>query len=263
MPTLCPFGGLIITLTEKPAVEFDLDLPLGLEGTVTAIIEDFVEKLLSEILGRRWVAERIVIRSADEEEPLKIPNGETVTPVVRRQRSDSPQHRLGLRHGQARRERRRHRSDVQGGLLRRMYIKSKGKGKTNTEVIDNNNDPTWNHTVYMLVDDMNERSSRWLSWTKTLCPTSSSAKRSSTSSPSTSPPTRARIWIDFPETEKRNGSYKRGPMRLLLDVTYIPFDATAASMPLSPETMHRTRSATLAKLKGSACSPACSSRRRA
>ena len=80
MPTLCPFGGLIITLTEKPAVEFDLDLPLGLEGTVTAIVEDFVEKLLSEILGEALVwPERIVIPIADEEEPLKIPNGETVT----------------------------------------------------------------------------------------------------------------------------------------------------------------------------------------
>jgi hypothetical protein len=35
-----------------------------------------------------------------------------------------------------------------------------------------------------------------------------------------------------------------------VDVTYIPFDATAASLPLSPETKQRTRSATLARLKG-------------
>ena len=34
-PSLCPFYGLIVTLKEKPVLELDLDLPLGLEGTVS------------------------------------------------------------------------------------------------------------------------------------------------------------------------------------------------------------------------------------
>ena len=254
MPTLCPFGGLIITLTEKPAVEFDLDLPLGLEGTVTAIIEDFVEKLLSEILGEALVwPERIVIPIADEEEPLKIPNGETVT------HQWYVDNVLTLRNtGLVCVTAKRAENVVGTDLMSkadsyvRMYIKSKGKGKTNTEVIDNNNDPTWNHTVYMLVDDMNERklTVAVMDENSPLPDVVIGEKVIDLKSLNLTPNESEEIWIDFPETEKRNRSYKRGPMRLLLDVTYIPFDATAASMPLSPETMHRTRSATLAKLKG-------------
>ena len=254
MPTLCPFGGLIITLTEKPAVEFDLDLPLGLEGTVTAVVEDFVEELLSEILGEALVwPERIVIPIADEEEPLTIPNGETVT------HQWYVDNVLTLRNtGLVCVTAKRAENVVGTDLMSkadsyvRMYVKSSGKGKTNTEVVDNNNDPTWDHTTYMLVDDMNERklTVAVMDENSPLPDVVIGEKIIDLKSLDLTPNESKEMWIDFPETERKNRSYKRGPMRLLVDVTYIPFDATAASLPLSPETKQRTRSATLARLKG-------------
>ena len=42
---------LAITLTEKPLFEFDLELPLGLEGRVSNSLQDWLETFLSDTLG--------------------------------------------------------------------------------------------------------------------------------------------------------------------------------------------------------------------
>ena len=51
-----------MTLTEKPLFEFDLELPLGLEGAVSSALQDWLETFLSDTLGDALVwPERIVV----------------------------------------------------------------------------------------------------------------------------------------------------------------------------------------------------------
>ena len=79
-PTLCPFGGLMITLSEKPTLEFDVDLPLGLEGTVWNAIQEWLETLVENILETTLVwPERLVVPIADPEMPVTLPDGSTRT----------------------------------------------------------------------------------------------------------------------------------------------------------------------------------------
>ena len=65
---------------EKPTLDFDIDLPLGLEGTVSDGIRRLARGAHRDCAGRfPHLAERLVIPMADPDLPVTMPTGETVT----------------------------------------------------------------------------------------------------------------------------------------------------------------------------------------
>jgi|TARA_B110000977_G_scaffold184660_1_gene248676 hypothetical protein len=72
----------MVTLREKPTLEFDVDLPLGLEGTVSRQIQTWLETLVGNILETKLVwPERLVVPIGDPSTTLTLPNGEQTTQV--------------------------------------------------------------------------------------------------------------------------------------------------------------------------------------
>ena len=231
-PTLCPFGGLMITLSEKPTLEFDVDLPLGLEGTVSNSIQDWLETLVENILETTLVwPERLVVPIADPESPVTLPDGSTRTHEwyvenVLKLRD------VGLVCLKVVRAENVVGTDILSKADARVRAKVKGMTWSATDVVNNSNDPVFGATLYMLVDDPNERfltigvqdadgaeqggfgRDSLIAETKiALAPFARAPHRKS------------ERWIEFPQTAKRNAAKKsRPPMRVLCEVTYVPFD---------------------------------------
>ena len=231
-PTLCPFGGLMITLSEKPTLEFDVDLPLGLEGTVSSSIQDWLETLVENILETTLVwPERLVVPIADPESLVTLPDGSTKTHQwyvenVLKLRD------VGLVCLRVVRAENVVGTDVLSKADARVRAKTKGLRWTYTDVVNNSNDPVFNTTLYVLVDDPNERFltigvqdadgaeqggfGRDALIAETKVGLSEFASR---------PHATIERWIEFPQTAKRNAAKKsRPPMKVLCEVTYVPFD---------------------------------------
>ena len=154
-PTLCPLGGLMITLSEKPTLEFDVDLPLGLEGTVSSSIQDWLETLVENILETTLVwPERLVVPIADPESLVTLPDGSTKTHQwyvenVLKLRD------VGLVCLRVVRAENVVGTDVLSKADARVRAKTKGLRWTYTDVVNNSNYPVFNTTLYVLVDDPN------------------------------------------------------------------------------------------------------------
>lgn len=231
-PTLCPFGGLMITLSEKPTLEFDVDLPLGLEGTVSSSIQDWLETLVENILETTLVwPERLVVPIADPESLVTLPDGSTKTHEwyvenVLKLRD------VGLVCLRVVRAENVVGTDVLSKADARVRAKTKGLHWTCTDAVNNSNDPVFNQTLYVLVDDPNERFltigvqdadgaeqggfGRDALIAETKVGLSEFAAK---------PHRTIERWIEFPQTAKKNAAKKsRPPMRVLCEVTYVPFD---------------------------------------
>ena len=110
----------------------------------------------------------------------------------------------------------------------RLHVK--GPNKSKTEVIMNDNDPTWNQSLYMLVDDVQERKlaievmdSDETAWAKISAREQGGA------------PPRARSGGQRGEGRvvrvPRDGGAQRSarpPLRANLEITYVPFDVDGA-----------------------------------
>lgn len=231
-PTLCPFMGLMVTLREKPTLEFDVDLPLGLEGTVSKSIQDWLETLVENILETTLVwPERLVIPMGDPQANITLPNGSKQT------QEWYVENVLKLRDvGLICLKIKRGENVVGTDVLSKAdaVVKAKIKGLTwsKTDVVMNSNNPVFNHVMYLLVDDPNERS---LTLNVVDADDISSggfgrdvpigSAKVSLSEIAKSPHQTTELWVDFPETKEHNMRVKsRPPMRLLCDVTYVPFD---------------------------------------
>ena len=231
-PTLCPFGGLMITLSEKPTLEFDVDLPLGLEGTVSNAIQEWLETLVENILETTLVwPERLVVPIADPEMPVTLPDGSTRTHEwyvenVLKLRD------VGLVCLRVVRAENVVGTDILSKADARVRAKVKGLTWSATDAVNNSNDPVFGQTLYMLVDDPNERSltvqvqdaddaEQGGFGRDTLI----AETKVSLSEFARAPHARNERWIEFPQTAARNAAKKsRPPMRVLCEVTYVPFD---------------------------------------
>lgn len=237
-PTLCPFGGLLVTLTEKPLFEFDLELPLGLEGTVSNKLQDWLETFLSDVLGEALVwPERIVVPVADDELPIRLPSGETVTHKwyvdnVLRLRN------IGIICIDAKCANHVPSSDLLSKSDAYMRVHVKGPTKAKTEVIMNNNDPEWNESLYVLVDDVAARQLTIEIMDSDEGDFGSDDVIGKTTLPldDLTPHEPKDMWLEFPETQKRNARNKKPPMTANIEVTYIPFDAVGSSSGPSTKT---------------------------
>lgn len=231
-PTLCPFSGLMVTLREKPTLEFDVDLPLGLEGTVSRQIQTWLETLVGNILETKLVwPERLVVPIGDPSTTLTLPNGEQTTQAwyvknVLRLRDvglvclkiKSAENVVG--------------TDLLSKADAVVGAKIKGLTWAKTDAVQNNNDPVFNHVMYLLVDDPHERSltlrvvdaddvSAGGFGADVLLGTA----KVSLSEIAKNPHRTREICVEFPESKERNTSKKNRPvMKLLCDVTYVPFD---------------------------------------
>ena len=232
MPTPYPFGGVMITLSEKPTLEFDVDLPLGLEGTVSKSIQDWLKTLVENILETTLVRpERLVVPIADPETPVTLPDGSTRTHEwyvenVLKLRD------VGLVCLKVVRAENVVGSDLLSKADARVLAKTKGLMWSATDVVNNSNDPIFGEMLYLLVDDPNERFlhirvedadgaeqggfGRDVLIAETKIPLGAHAR---------APRVRSERWVEFPQTAKRNAAKKsRPPMRVLCEVTYVPFD---------------------------------------
>ena len=231
-PTLCPFGGLMITLSEKPTLEFDVDLPLGLEGTVSNAIQEWLETLVENILETTLVwPERLVVPIADPEMPVTLPDGSTRTHEwyvenVLKLRD------VGLVCLRVVRAENVVGTDILSKADARVRAKVKGLTWSATDAVNNSNDPVFGQTLYMLVDDPNERSLTVQVQDADDAEQGGFGNHSliaetkvSLSEFARAPHARNERWIEFPQTAARNAAKKsRPPMRVLCEVTYVPFD---------------------------------------
>jgi Ca2+-dependent lipid-binding protein len=225
MPSLCPFGGLMVTLTEKPLFEFDLELPLGLEGTVSNALQDWLETFLSDTLGEALVwPERIVVPLAKDDDPIRLPSGETVTHKwyhdnVLKLRN------TGIVCVTAKRAANVPSADLLSKSDAYMRLHIKGPTKCKTEVLMNDNDPEWNESLYLLVDDVNARKLTLQIMDDDGDLGSDDVIGETKLSLADLLPNETKdVWLEFPETAKRNAKSKKPPMTANVDITYIPFD---------------------------------------
>lgn len=229
-PTLCPFYGLIVTLKEKPVLEFDLDLPLGLEGTVSTAIQDWLEELVANILNNTLVwPERLVIPIAADDLPVTMPDGAEVS---HKWYVDNvlTLRNTGLICVKVKRAENVVGTDLLSKADSYVRLHVKGPNKSKTEVIMNDNDPTWNQSLYMLVDDVQERK---LAIEVMDSDESGLSKDFRIASKEVPLPELGLVaneakdaWFEFPETAERNGA--RPPLRANLEITYVPFDVDGA-----------------------------------
>lgn len=228
MPSPPPFGGVIISLAEKPLFDFDIDLPLGMEGTVSTALQEWLEKFMSETLGDRLVwPERVVVPLARDDAPVTVPSGKTVTHKwyadnVLRLRN------TGIVCVTAKRASHVPSSDLLSKSDAYMRLHIKGPTHTKTEVIMNNNHPVWDESVYLLVDDVFARKLTVQimdSDEGDVVVGSDDVIGETTLSLADLQPNETRdVRLEFPETAKRNARSKKPPMTADLDITYFPFD---------------------------------------
>lgn len=226
VPALCPFGALMVTLVDKPLFEFDLELPLGLEGTVSNALQDWLEVFMSNTLGEKLMwPERVVVPVAADHTPVMLPSGKSVT---HKWYVDNV---LRLRNVGVICITAKCAKDVPSGdLLSKsdayMQFHIKGPTKVKTEVIMNNNDPVWNESIYLLVDDIRTRklSIRIMDYDEGTLNADDVIGDTEMTLDDLRPNETKDVWLEFPETAKTNAKKKKKPMRANIDITYIPFD---------------------------------------
>lgn len=226
MPSLCPFGGVVITLAEKPLFDFDLELPLGLEGRVSTALQDWLETFLSETLGDALVwPERIVVPLARDDDPVMLPSGNSVTHKwyvdnVLQLRN------TGIICVTAKRASHVPSSDLLSKSDPYMRLHIKGPTRAKTEVIMNDNDPVWDESVYLLVDDVSARklTVQIMDSDEGEIGSDDVIGETTLSLADLQPNETRDVRLEFPETAKKNARSKKPSMTADLDITYIPFD---------------------------------------
>lgn len=228
-PSLCPFYGLIVTLKQKPVLELDLDLPLGLEGTVSTAIQDWLEELVANILNDTLVwPERLVIPIAADDLPVTMPDGSEVS---HKWYVDNvlTLRNTGLICVKVKRAENVVGDDTFSKADSYVRLHIKGPNKSKTEIIMNDNDPTWNQSLYMLVDDVQERKLAIEVMDSDETGLGKDFRVASKEVPLRELGLVANetkdAWFEFPETAERNAEVKdRPPLRTNLEITYVPFD---------------------------------------
>mmetsp|Transcript_44982 Transcript_44982/g.72229 ORF Transcript_44982/g.72229 Transcript_44982/m.72229 type:complete len:899 (+) Transcript_44982:330-3026(+) len=232
MPALCPFGGLVVTLAEKPLFEFDLELPLGMEGTVSNSLQDWLEDFLSDTLGDKLMwPERLVVPLAKDEDIITLPSGERVTHkwyvdnVLRL-------HNTGILRVTAKSANDVPPSDLlsKSDAYMRMHIK--GATKTKTEVIMNDNDPVWNESIYLLVDDITARhlSIQIMDSDEGELGSDDIIGVTTVQLADLVANETKDMLLEFPETTKQNAKRRKPPMTAHIDMTYFPFDGQGSEL---------------------------------
>jgi len=227
VPTFTPFAGMTISLTEKPKFDFDLELPLGLEGRMSTKIQNWLEGFLSDVLGNSMVwPERINVPLAFDNQEITLKNGETM-PYKKYYENVMVNKITGIVVVAA-----RHATDVPSVDMFSpsdpyLSFQLRGKNKIFTKVVDNDANPVWNEQHFMLVDDVNARKLK----VDVMDDDANGLGNDDDCIGSTTvvldalePQVTKSFTVAFPETAKINAKKGLKPMTVTLDLTYVPFD---------------------------------------
>ena len=232
VPLPSPLGGLTVSMTERPIVEFHCELPSGLDVLYNAV-DKWLEEFVADLLGDMFIQpERLVIPLSFNFDPITMPDGE-IKPF-----KWYDTHMLQLRNtGVVKVTVVRAENVPRTDLLSKtdpyvkMCVKKHGL-QVKTSTMMNDEDPIWNETFYIPVDDVDLRKLKVSVHDYDSDPLSSETRLAMTEVPidtikaATEDGTEQQLWLDFPEQVA--GNVKKPPMRLLLNTQFIQFGSDAA-----------------------------------
>jgi len=229
VPLPSPLGGVVISLTEKPVIEFNVELPSGLDMMSTAI-EKWLTEFLADLIGDMLIQpERIVVPLSLNFAPVVMPDGE-VKPFKWYYSNILQLHNTGVLRVTVIRAENVPSTDTfsKTDPYIKMHVKKSGVSiRTTTK--DNDEDPVWNETFYIPVDDATLRTLK-IAMFDSDGELGSDDKLGNIevkiSEIIKEPEGKKEMWLSFPEQVL--GNKPKPPMRLLLDTQFIMFGSAAA-----------------------------------
>ncbi|CEG00342.1 C2 calcium-dependent membrane targeting [Ostreococcus tauri] len=232
VPLPSPLGGVVISMTERPIVEFHVELPSGLD-VLYAAIDKWLEEFVAGLLGDMFIQpERLVIPLSFNFDPIVMPDGE-VKPFKWYDHNVLQLRNTGVLKVTVVRAENVPSADLLSKTdpFVKMFVKKHGL-QVNTTTIMNNEDPVWNEIFYIPVDDVDLRVLKVAMYDHDVDPLSSDDKlgatevRIDTIKAATADGSEQELWLDFPEQVK--GNVKKPPMKLLLNAQFISFGSDIA-----------------------------------
>jgi len=232
VPLPSPLGGLLISMTERPMVEFQVELPTGLEMMYN-LIDQWLQEFVVELLGDMFIQpERLVIPLSFNYDPIVMPDGE-VKPFKWYDENVLQLRNTGVLRVTVVRAENVPRTDIlsKSDPFVKMFTKKHGL-QAQTTTMMNDEDPVWEETFYVPVDDVDLRHLKVIVYDHDSDPLSSDEKlgaaevRIDKIKDATADGSETELWLDFPEQVK--GNVAKPPMRLLLRSQYIAFGSDAA-----------------------------------
>ena len=232
VPLPSPLGGLTVSMTERPIVEFHCELPSGLD-VLYNVVDKWLEEFVADLLGDMFIQpERLVIPLSFNFDPITMPDGE-IKPFKWYDTHMLQLRNTGVLKATVVRAENIPRTDLLSKTdpYVKMFVKKHGL-QVQTTTMMNNEDPIWNETFYIPVDDVDLRTlkvsvldydSDPLSYETRLAMTE---VRIDTIKDATEDGAEKELWLDFPEQVA--GNVKKPPMRLLLNTQFIQFGSVAA-----------------------------------
>ncbi len=232
VPLPSPIGGLVISMTQRPVVEFHVELPTGLEWLYNAI-DKWLEEFVSDLLGDMFIQpERLIVPLSFNYDPIVMPDGE-VKPFKWYDTQVLQLRSTGVLKVTVVRAENVPKTDMfsKTDPYVQMFVKKHGVHvKTTTKT--NDEDPVWEETFYIPVDDVHLRKLKVNVFDSDSDPFSSDERLAVAElnideiKDATADESEQTIWVDFPEQVK--GNVKKPPMRLLLNTQFIMFGSEAA-----------------------------------
>lgn len=229
VPLPSPLGGLVISLTERPVIEFNAELPSGLDMLYN-VFDKWLEEFLADIIGDMLIQpERIVVPLSFNFDPIVMPDGE-VRPFKWYDSNILQLHNTGVLKVTVIKAENIPRCDLFSKTDPYITLQVKKSGVlVKTTVKHNDEDPTWNEVFYIPVDDAVLRTLKVAVFDNDNDPFGMDDKLAANElaiSEIANEPNGKEIWLSFPEQIK--GNKAKPPMRLLLDTQYIMFGSDAA-----------------------------------
>jgi hypothetical protein len=232
VPLPSPLGGVVISMTERPIIEFDAELPSGLD-VLYNVIDKWLEEFVADIIGDMFIQpERLVVPLSFNFDPIVMPDGE-VKPFKWYDTNVLQLHNTGVLKVTVVRAENVPRTDLLSKTdpYVKLFIKKHGlEVKTTTK--QNDEDPTWEETFYIPVDDVYLRTLKVAVFDSDADPLSSDERLAINEVPiaplkeATMNGESEEVWVDFPE--QVSGNKSKPPMRLLLDTQFIMFGTELA-----------------------------------
>lgn len=232
VPLPSPLGGLVISMTERPMVEFQVELPTGLEMMYN-LIDEWLQEFVTDLLGDMFIQpERLVIPLSFNYDPIVMPDGE-VKPFKWYDENVLQLRNTGVLRVTVVRAENVPRTDLlsKSDPFVKLFTKKHGL-QAQTTTMMNDEDPVWEETFYIPVDDVDLRLLKVVVYDHDSDPLSSDEKlgaaevRIDDIKDATADGNETELWLDFPEQVK--GNTAKPPMRLLLRSQYIAFGSDAA-----------------------------------
>jgi hypothetical protein len=229
VPLPSPLGGLVISLTERPVIEFNAELPSGLD-MLYSVFDKWLEEFLADVIGDMLIQpERIVVPLSFNFDPIVMPDGE-IKPFKWYDSNILQLHNTGVLKVTVIKAENIPRTDTFSKTDPYITLQVKKSGVlVKTTVKQNDEDPTWDETFYIPVDDAVLRTLKVSVYDSDNDPFGMDdrlAVNNVSISEIVNEPNGKEMWLTFPEQLK--GNKAKPPMRLLLETQYIMFGSAAA-----------------------------------